>query len=137
MCLVEQFVSWGTKWKAFFKEIFEIWPGRLFHQKLRWPKPKADYQKTSDSADYIRLRSLSGKDHRNFKRYIKIIHSWSISRKFNLRKFQIKKISSLAIMAWIAKITLYFFFKSLHYTGGPRLVWFLEFWKNRTMRNLY
>ena len=28
-------------------------------KKLRRPKPKADYQKTSDLADYIRLRSLS------------------------------------------------------------------------------
>ena len=36
-----------------------MWPGQLFHKKLRQPKPKADYQKASESADYVRLWSFS------------------------------------------------------------------------------
>ena len=34
--------------------------GKLFHQKLLLPMPKANYQKTSESADYFWLWSFSG-----------------------------------------------------------------------------
>ena len=42
-----------------------IRPGRLFHQKLWRPKPKGEYQKTSESDKYVLLWSFSVAHHRN------------------------------------------------------------------------